>query len=184
MAHQRPPHGQHLLFAAGKGSGSLTAALLEPGETFIYPFQSRCNLAVGAGIGAHLQIFFHAHLRKNPAAFRHMGQPLGDDFMGNGCGNALVLKGDGAGFGAQKAGYGFQYRRFSGAVGADKRYNLSLFHRKRDVLDGMDAAVIDIDVFHLKHGHGYPSFLFPKYASMTAGFSWISSGVPLAMILP
>ena len=51
------------------------------------------------------------------------------------------------------------------------------------VLDGMDIAVIHIDVLNVQH-QAFASFPRPRYASMTTGLHLICSGVPLAIILP
>ena len=104
--------------------------------------------------------------------------------MGGNTHNALILKGDAAAPGLQEAGYGVQCSGLACAVGADQGDDLSLIDLKGDALNGVDAAVIDVEIFYLQHAHAQPSFCLPRYASMTWGLFWISAGVPLAMILP
>ena len=47
VGHEGPPHGQHLLLAAGQGARHLTAALLQPGELLVH--LSRPGAMVEAG---------------------------------------------------------------------------------------------------------------------------------------
>src|ERR1700733_11664526 len=59
--HQRPPDGEHLLFAARKLAGGLVEPLLKPRKIAIDPLQIvRDGVAVLARIGAHHQVFAYA----------------------------------------------------------------------------------------------------------------------------
>ena len=51
----------------------------------------------------------------------------------------------------EPAGHGFQRGGFSRAIRADQRDDFALMHLKRYALNGMNRAVIDVDVFHFQH---------------------------------
>ena len=71
-----------------------------------------------------------------------------------------------AGLGMQQTRYGLEDGGLTRTVSADKRDNLTLVYLERNVLYGMDAAVVNIYIIDLQH---FSSF-FPRYASMTVGF--------------
>ena len=75
-----------------------------------------------------------------------MGQPLGHDLMGGHAAQILTEELDGAGLGPQQAGHGLQNGAFACAVCADEGDDLALMHLEGHALDGVDAAVIDVDV--------------------------------------
>ncbi len=85
MAHQRPAHRQHLLFAAGEGPRQLAAPLPEAREPPQHIGHVLFHLVlIPAEIGPHLQVFGDGHLGKDVAAFGDMGHPHGDDLVGFG----------------------------------------------------------------------------------------------------
>ena len=100
MAHQRPAHGQHLLFAAGEGSGHLLIPLFQPGKEFVHHLQVLLNAAAFLGKCAHLQVFLDRHLQKDPPALRNQARPLATTLW-LGTLARLSLKRDGTGFAAQ-----------------------------------------------------------------------------------
>ena len=116
---------------------------------------------------------------------RHQRHAAPYQLMAGHMAQLLTQKMDAARPAAQQSRHSVQRGGFARAVGADQRHHLALLHMKGHVLHGVDAAVIHIDVLHLQHAaHDAVSFFLPRYASMTASFRWISSGVPLAMIWP
>ena len=145
-AHQRPSHGQHLLFAAGQRARHLLPPLLQAGELRVDLLQVRRIGFAALGVGAHLQVFLGGHLQKDPPSLRHQGQAAGDHLVGRNLAQILPQEGDGAGFAPQQSGDGVQGGGFARAVGADQRDDLPLGHLEGHALDGVDAAVVDIDV--------------------------------------
>ena len=154
VGHKGTAHGKHLLFAAGEGAGHLPPPLLEPGKLLVHPLHVGGDGGVGLSKGAHLQVFLHGHLLEDPPPLRDLGQTMGHQLGGGDVLNGLAQKFNGAGEGAQQAGDGLQGGGLAGAVGADEGDNLPLVHIERDVLDGVDGAVIDVDVVYLEHAHG------------------------------
>ena len=132
----------------------LPAPLLQPGELGVHPLQAAGNLGGGAGVAAHLQILLHAHLEEHGPALGDLGQALGDELVGGDTADVLPLEGDGPGVAVEQAGDGFEDGGFPGAVCADEGDDLPLLHGEGDVLDGVDGAVIHIDVLYVQHGHG------------------------------
>ena len=76
LAHQGAAHGQHLLFAAGKRTGGLVAALLQARQQVKHHVEVILDglFAVAAGVRTHLQILLHCQAAEHAAALRHLGQ--------------------------------------------------------------------------------------------------------------
>ena len=129
----------------------LPAALPEPGKEGIDLLQGVVHALARADIRPHLQVFLHRHLQKDAATFGHMGQTVGHQLMGHHGGDVLALEGDGARLGAQQTGDGLQGGGLARAVGADQGDDLPFGHLKGHALDGVDGAVVDVDVIHLQH---------------------------------
>ena len=72
---------EHLLFAAGHGHGALVATLLEPRKEFEHALHVLVHPAGADGNGAHQQILFHRHIRKDAPSFRRLGNAAGGDKM-------------------------------------------------------------------------------------------------------
>ena len=137
-----------MLLAAGQSACHLVTAFFQAGELGVDPLQIRIHTLSTLGESAHFQIFLNSHLQKDPAAFRHQGQTLGDDLVAGDPAQILTQEGDGAGFAVQQAGNGVQRGGFAGTVGADQGNDLSLVDFKGDALDGVDAAVIDVNILN------------------------------------
>ena len=84
------------------------------------------------------------------AAFRHMGKARFHDLVGAHALDAAALVQDVAGLGLQQAGNGLQGGGFTSTVGTDQGDDLALIHLEGDVLDGVDVAVIDVDVINFQ----------------------------------
>ena len=163
MAHQRAAHGQHLLLAAGKGTGNLFAALFQAGKALVDIFDIGFDGGIGLGKGAHFQVFLHRHLQKDVTPLRDLRHPLLDDFVRGDSAQILAVKQDAAGFGMQQAGNGVQNGGFPGAVGADQSNDFALVYLKGDPLDGVNAAVVDMKVTDFQDlVHAHASFLRPR----------------------
>ena len=77
----------------------------------------------------------------------------------------LSVKDDAAGLRGQQTGDGVQHRGFACAVGTDQGYDFPLIDLERDALDGVNGAVVDVDVLYLQNGaHSLlpPFFWLPK----------------------
>ena len=77
-----------------------------------------------------------------------MRRPSGGDV-----GDILAVEGDGAGLGTKQAGDGLEGGGLTGAVGTDEGDDLALVDLKGDILDGMDGAVIDVDILYFQQCH-------------------------------
>ena len=85
------------------------------------------------------------------AAFRHQGQPLGDNPVRRKPRQVLPLEVDPAAFYLHQAGQGPQGGGFAGAVGADQGHNLALLHLEGNAFDGLDAAVTHTQIINSQH---------------------------------
>lgn len=150
--HQSPAGGQHLLFSAGEGARQLAAALLETGEVAVDGFQMfRQLFLIPQDVSAHAEVFLHAHAGEYVAALRHVGKAQADDGVGGDPLQILSIQGHGTGGGCQQAGDGVERGGFSRAVGADEGHQLPVAHREGNALQGVDCAVMDVQVFDFQH---------------------------------
>ena len=150
VAHQRTAHGQHLLLTAGHGARQLFAALLQAGEQFKDLFLVGADGGGRLGVAAHFQIFLHGHVQEDVASLRHMGQTGLHDLVGTDALDALALVQDIARLRVEQAGNGLQGGGLTGTVGTDQGHDLPFVDLKRNVLDGVDVAVIDVDVINFQ----------------------------------
>ena len=91
------------------------------------------DLALGAGIGAHLQILLHGQLEEDPASFRAERHALADDLVGGGAQQGGTLEFDGAGARLQQTADGVQGGGFAGAVRADQGDDLTLVYTSKEM---------------------------------------------------
>ena len=134
----------------------MLAALLQPGEILEHHFQV---LGIHGFLdeSTHFQVLLHGHLQENPASLRHLSQALGQQLAGIGVGDVFVTEGDGALAGVHQAGDGFQDGALACAVGADQGHDLSFVDFKGNALDGVDGAVIHMNVVNSQHAHSASS---------------------------
>ena len=104
-----------------------------------------------AQIGAHFEVFQHAHLRKDVTPFRNLTDAEADNFLRAQPLNGLTAKEDFAAPRRRHAGNRHQGRALACAVGADQRDDLAFVDRQRDVLERLDIAVIGLDIANFKH---------------------------------
>ena len=150
VAHERTPHGQHLLLAAGHGARQLLAALLQAGEQGEHLFLVGGDGGSGLGVGAHIKVLVHRHVQEHMASLRHLCKAAFHDLVGAHAFDAFALVQHIAGAGLQKAGNGFQGGGFARAVGTDQGDDLARVDGERDILYGVDVAVVDVDAVHLQ----------------------------------
>ena len=150
VAHERTSHGQHLLLAAGHGARQLLAALLQAGEQGEHLFLVGGNGGSGLGVGAHIKVLVHRHVQEHMAPLRHLCKAAFHDLVGAHALDALALVQHIAGAGLQKAGNGFQGGGFARAVGTDQGDDLACVDGERDILYGVDVAIVDVDAVRLQ----------------------------------
>src|ERR1700704_5225330 len=112
-----------------------------------------------------------------------MREPEPDDLVRWDLGEVAVAHAHGALPGTQDTCDRSQCRRLPGAVAPDEGDDLALFHLERDAFQGLDVAVVGVDVLDLEDRH-QATFAFPRYASMTSGSRWTASGTPSAIFVP
>ena len=149
--HQPPAHSQHLLLTTGQGAGHLTAALLQPGKLPVHPLQAGFNGGAGLGIGPHLQVFLHRHLLEDAPPLGDVGHTQLHDLVGGEAGQVLSQKLHRAGAGAEQTAHRVQNGGLARAVGPDEGDHLALADLEGHALDGVDGAVIDVNIVYLQH---------------------------------
>ena len=160
------------------------SALLEARKELKDVVERTGDLAGGAGEAAHFQIFAHGHLLEHAPALGAERHAQRNHLAGRHADDVLAVKGHLAGARLEQAGDGVERGGLARAVGADEGDDLALVDLEGDALDGVYVAVVDVHVLNFEQAHWASSFLRPRYASMTVGFFWISSAVPLAMTRP
>src|SRR5208283_2385945 len=109
-------------------------------EDAVYIFQPICNsLFVIYKICAKQQILVYAEIGKKPSAFRHMGHAQGDYFMSLGRRDVMIIEDYLPRCRVYDAAQALQNGRFPVSVAADQRYDLTLLHAKRNVMDHRDV---------------------------------------------
>jgi hypothetical protein len=96
-----------------------------------------------AGEGAEQQVVGHRHAAEQFALFRHQHQAFGDQHIDRHLAQrrlALVLH---LATRRQQAHQGRQQRGLAGAVGTDDGDDLAFADAQVDLVDGLDASVID-----------------------------------------
>ena len=168
-AHQRPRHGQHLLLAAGEGAGNLLFPLPEAGKALEHFLDRAGDFLLGPAVGAHFQVFPDGHLLEDPAALRAEAEPLIDHPGSARSAHGHAVQGNGALPGPEQAGDGVEGRGFPGAVGTDQGHDFPLMHLQGDSLDGVNRAVVHMQIPHLQQrklflclAHASASFRLPR----------------------
>ena len=101
--------------------------------------------------------------------FRNLRKTSGEDLVRGHALEICALKFDAASAGMQQTGDGVQNGGLTGAVCADERDDLALVYLEGHTLDGIvlvdgvDAAVIDVQIVYFKHcSHVHASFFRPR----------------------
>ena len=95
--------------------------------------------------------------------FRNLRKTSGEDLVRGHALEICALKFDAASAGMQQTGDGVQNGGLTGAVCADERDDLALVYLEGHTLDGVDAAVIDVQIVYFKHySHVHASFFRPR----------------------
>jgi len=168
-----------LLLSTRKGAPRLVAAFAQArkaGEHGFHVFFHRG--AVGLPVGAHFQVFPHAHRSEDAPSFGHVDQPAAHDLLRGDGADLFTAVGDAAAGRAQDAGNRVEAGGFTRAVGADERHDLTLLERKAHVFERVNGAVMHVEVGDVEnHADFLPRYFLasaappgPRYASMTRSF--------------
>ena len=101
-------------------------------------------------VGAHREVLLDGQRAEHAAAFGHHGETLAHELEGGTARHVLAGVADGAVLHRLQAGDALQRRRLAGAVGADQADELAAVDVEVDALDGVDAAVRDLDARELE----------------------------------
>src|SRR3990170_4320945 len=195
--HQRPTDCQHLLLAAGQRPALLTRPLGEAREEAEDVLDILVDLAARTRVGAHLEVFHDRQPREDPAALGRVADPVAHQLVGGGMRDVAPTKVDRPRPRVEQAADRLEGRRLAGAIRADQGDDLALANLEGDALEGVDLAVVGVDVAQLeddvarrsvaggrgrlgRRGHALTAHdaEVPRYASITFGSRRTSSGVP------
>ena len=149
-AHQRAAHGEHLLFAAGERSGDLTGGVPSAaGNSSIHLFEPRHrSVALASGVGAHFKVFLaRSSARTHAVPPGRCARPVLDDLVAGPCAQCSRPENR-----CRRRGCGEvpQWCRSVVVLPAPfapiERYDLALVDLEGDALDGVDRAVIHLNV--------------------------------------
>ena len=121
--------------------------------------------------GAHFQILHRRQPREDAAAFRRLADACCDDVVRRDAVYPPSLERDRSLFGPQHAGDRLQRGRFAGPVRADERNDLALVDGDGDAFQGMDVAVIRVNIVEFKQCHLSRSLFPPRPFVLLAGSS-------------
>ena len=176
---------QHLLLTTGQGACQLVLTFQQTGEHFVHGSDVLLDLClVLAGVTANIQVFSNGQLGEYMTAFQALCHTQTQDLVAGHSGDVLALVQDLAivytGSRSQ-TGDGLQSGGLTGTVGTDDGDDFTLFDLQVDTADNADVTIMVMQVLNFKQCHSYSP---PRYASITAGFFWTSSGRPSARSLP
>ena len=117
---------------------------------------------------------------KNLAAFRHQADAQPGDGIAGQPVDVGPVKDDPARANRCQAHDGSHRGAFAHAVSAQQGDHFAFADLQADAEQGLAFSVKGLNRFYVEH----PFVSSPRYASRTAGFTRISSGVPLAMACP
>ena len=138
--------------AAGERAGKLPVALLQAGEELIHPLDILFDLfLILAQVGADLEVFEYGHVREHAPSLGNLRDARGENGVDGLAEQLLVVVGDGAGLGLDKAGDGTQRGGFARAVRADEGDDLAVGHLHVNAAQRLNAAVGDLKVLNFKH---------------------------------
>ena len=121
--------------------------LFQAREQFVHVVLAFADFGLGVEEPAHVQVLFHRQPREHPPAFRHNGNAGTHDVGGGFVGDIAAFQNDPAGAGLRVAANGHQQGGLAGAVGTDQGDNFALVHLHRHPVQGLDLAVVGMNVF-------------------------------------
>jgi hypothetical protein len=100
--------------------------------------------------GAKAQVLQYRQAAEDAPALRHLNDALGDDAMRRQLLERFALQHHVAVGHRQDAGDGSERRALAGAIGADQGHDLILAEAERHAAQGVDLAVVDLQVADLE----------------------------------
>jgi DNA-binding Lrp family transcriptional regulator len=127
LGHERAADCEHLLFAAGHGTGDLTTAFGQAGKLREDTVLVRAHtIRISTQISAHVEIFLDRHIRKYTSAFRTVRDATCQYLPGRTRRNVSSFKHDAARSRRKNSRNAAERRAFAGTIGTDERDELSL----------------------------------------------------------
>ena len=148
--HREQAQAQAALRAARERTRGLRGARLQPREELVDPIEFAAEVVL-AKIRAYFEVFQHREVREDTPALRDKGDALGDYLVRRQAGYILSLEVDAALRWLHEARYRAQRGALARAVRADEGDYLPLRHLEGDALDGLYAAVADLQPVNFKH---------------------------------
>ena len=150
--HEGAAHGQHLLLAAGQGAALLGDALLQDGKELEDVVHVAGDaVPVAAKEGAEIQVLAHRELGEDEAPLGHLRDAELDDVVRRQLVDGGAVPDNFARARMEYAADGHERRGLACAVGADEGDYLPVVDADGDVLQGLDLAVVGVDLPELKH---------------------------------
>ena len=139
--------------AAGEGAGHLRDALLQPGEQDEHALQIVGDPGVVPQECPHDEVLAHGQAVEDAPALRHVADPQAHHGVGRAAGEQAILQMDPALPRRQQSGDRLERRGLARAVVAEERDDLAAAHLQRDVLEGADLSVVDVEAVKAQHWH-------------------------------
>ena len=154
LAHEGPPHGDHLLLAAGEGSGLLASPLLQPGQQVVDLVQPLGQAVPGGTVRQRPdpEVVLDGQRREHVSAFRHQSDPPLHPPVGRLVVDALPVPEDLALRRPHDPGQELEDGRLPRPVPADERHRAPGLNGEVEVADGGDGPVRPGHVAGFKHG--------------------------------
>src|SRR5262249_18825497 len=131
--------------------GRLPAALFETREEIENPLAVLSNgRRVSARVGAHRQVLVDGERAEHAASLGDHRQTLAHELEGGLPGDVFAVVMNGPAFYRLQPGDSLERSGLARTIGTDETDKLSLFDGEIDALDGLDAAVRDIQVLQLE----------------------------------
>ena len=163
MAHERPPHRDHLLLAARERARQLRAALVQQREEGVDTLEVLlAALAVAVQVRTHLQVLEHRHRPEEATILGHDRHAAADPVARRPSGHVLAAEDDRAGARPHEPQDRLQRRRLPRRVPAEQGHELALAHLQLHVLKDVDQAVVGVDPRQLEHAHFVVALLVPR----------------------
>ena len=138
--------------------------------------RGRDTRGIALGVGAHLEVLEHGHLRQHDAPLRHVREPAPQHEIGTQAGDLLAVEDHAALARTQEADDRLEGRRLAGAVRADDAHDLPGANLERDVVQDVDLAVarretVGDEQRRLRHGRASQMYRTCGYGS-TSTMRW------------